>query len=65
MNNERLIDIETTLAHQQRMIDELNEVIIEQGKEITALKKKTKLLKESMNQQLVKNLEDETPPPHY
>ena len=46
---DKLIDIEITLAHQQKMIDELNEVIIEQGKEIESLKVKARILKESMN----------------
>lgn len=62
---DRLIEIEMTLTHQQQMIDELNEVVIEQAKEINALKIKAKLLKESMNQQMIKKEEDETPPPHY
>jgi SlyX protein len=61
----RLTEIEMTLAHQQKMIDELNEVIIDQAKEISALQNKTRILKESMNQEFMKKDEDETPPPHY
>lgn len=61
----KIIDIEITLAHQQKMIDELNDVVIEQGKEIESLKVKARVLKETMSQQLMKNEEDETPPPHY
>ena len=61
----RLMDIEMTLAHQQKMLDELNEVVISQAKEIEALKVKAKVLKESMNQEFMKKDEDETPPPHY
>ena len=62
---DRLTDIEITIAHQQKMIDELNDVIISQGKEIDALKHKAMLLKESMNQEFMKKEEEETPPPHY
>jgi SlyX protein len=61
----RLTEIEMTLAHQQKMIDELNDVIIEQSKEIAALQNKTRVLKESMDQSIMKKEEDETPPPHY
>lgn len=62
---DRIIDLEIKFTHQEKIIDELNEVIIEQGKEIIELKKKIKLLKDSFDQQLVKNEEEEVPPPHY
>lgn len=62
---ERIKEIEMQIAHQQRMIDELNEVVFEQSKEIEALKRNAKILKESISQQLVKDFAEETPPPHY
>lgn len=61
----RLIEIETALANQEKMLDDLNEVIIKQGKIIDNLTKQTKLIKESLPQDLVKPLSEETPPPHY
>ncbi len=36
---DKIIDIETTLAHHEQKIDELNEVITDQWKEIDALKR--------------------------
>ena len=37
MNNDRFTDIETRLAYQEKMIRELNDVIIEQQQEIDTL----------------------------
>ncbi len=65
MVEDRFIELETKLAHQEKMLDELNEVIIAQGKEIDALKDKTRIMKESMNQEPIKDSAEETPPPHY
>ena len=62
---ERLTDIETVLAYQQKMIDDLIEVIIYQGKKIDALDKENKLLINMMKEDGVKPLSEETPPPHY
>ncbi|HCU59257.1 MAG TPA: slyX family protein [Alphaproteobacteria bacterium] len=63
--DERLINIELMLTEQQRMLDDLNEVIINQGKEIDALKKENALLKTLLERETVKPLSEETPPPHY
>ena len=68
MNTEldnRLIEIETALANQEKVIEELNEVIIKQGKIIDLLVKQLKYIKETLPQDLVKPLSEETPPPHY
>lgn len=62
---ERLIEIEMALANQEKMLDDLNDVVISQGKIIDNLVKQTKLIKDSLPQDLVKPLEEETPPPHY
>ena len=62
---ERLINIESALANQEKIIDDLNEVIIKQGKIIDGLVKQTMLIKNSLPQDLVKPLEEESPPPHY
>ncbi len=61
----RLIDIEMMLTEQQRMLDDLNDVIIKQGKEIDVLKKENALLKTLIERETVKPLSEETPPPHY
>ena len=68
MNDEvenRLIEIETALANQEKFIDDLNEVIIKQGKIIDALIQQMKIIKETMPQDFIKPLSEETPPPHY
>ena len=61
----RLIDIETALAQEQKMLDDLNDVIIEQGKTIDKLVKETAYLLSQMKDDAVKPLSEETPPPHY
>ena len=63
--DERLVDIEMLLTEQQRMLDDLNDVIIRQGKEIDALKKENALLKTMIERETVKPISEETPPPHY
>ena len=61
----RLIDIETALAQEQKMLDDLNDVIIEQGKTIDKLVKETAYLLSLIKDDAVKPLSEETPPPHY
>jgi len=63
--DERLINIELALTEQQRMLDDLNDVIINQAKEIELLKKENALLKTLIERETVKPLSEETPPPHY
>lgn len=63
--NNRLIEIETVLAEQQKALDDLSDVVICQGKLIDQLKIQTQLLKSMINQDVVKPLNEETPPPHY
>ncbi len=62
---ERLIDIETAITNQQRVLDDLNEVVIKQGKMIDLLSKENKILINMMKDDGVKPLSEETPPPHY
>ncbi|MBO4285295.1 MAG: SlyX family protein [Alphaproteobacteria bacterium] len=62
---ERLTDIELAITEQQRMLDDLSEVIIFQGKQIDALKKENAILKNLIERETVKPISEETPPPHY
>ena len=64
-NDNRLIDIETTLANHEKTIDELSTVVFEQGKKIDQLLKLNKYLVDLINKDTVKPLSEETPPPHY
>ncbi len=63
--DERFMNIEMMLTEQQRMLDDLNDVIIKQGKEIDVLKKENALLKTLIERETVKPISEETPPPHY
>ncbi|MBR5482963.1 MAG: SlyX family protein [Alphaproteobacteria bacterium] len=62
---QRFIDIEINLANQEKMLDELNSVVIEQGKLIDILRKQNKILFEALKEDTVKPLSEETRPPHY
>ena len=62
---ERLIDIEMALAVLQKNFDELNSVVIEQAKQIAHLQKLNRYILDNMEKDVVKPLEEETPPPHY
>ncbi|MBR5154259.1 MAG: SlyX family protein [Alphaproteobacteria bacterium] len=64
---ERFIDIEMALSNLERIVEDLNEVIIKQGKDIAFLQKQNRYLTEAIRNtsNLVKPLEEETPPPHY
>ena len=64
---ERLIDIETAIATQEKMLDELNQVIIEQGRLIDRLQKQNIYLAHMLKNggETVRPLSEETPPPHY
>lgn len=62
---ERLIAIESALSIAEKVIDELNQVVIDQGKKIDFLVKQNQYLLNSLNEEAVKPLSEETPPPHY
>lgn len=62
---QRLIDIEAAIATQEKMIDDLNLVVIEQGKTIDKLVKQNRMLVDALRESTVKPLSEETPPPHY
>ncbi len=64
-DEERLIKIETVLSEHERLIEELNEVIISQGKMIDHLVKQNQYLTDLLKEDAVKPLSEETPPPHY
>ncbi len=61
----RLMTIEMTLAHQQKALDELSEMVIKQGKMLDYLTKQNAMLQTALEQDVVKPLSEETPPPHY
>ena len=66
-NEQRFMDIEMALSNLERMMDDLNDVIIRQGRDIAFLQKQNRFLTEALRnaQTAVKPEEEETPPPHY
>ncbi len=66
-SKERFMDIEMALSNLERMVDDLNEVIIRQGRDIAFLQKQIHFLTEALRntQSVVKPEKEETPPPHY
>ena len=65
--DDRFVDIEMAISNRERMVEDLNEVIIRQGKDIAFLQKQNHYLTEALRnaQSTVKPEEEETPPPHY
>ena len=62
---QRLIDIETAIANQDRIIDDLNQVVITQGKQIDHLLRQNQYLLTVLENDTVKPQGEEVPPPHY
>ncbi len=63
--DERLMNIEIALTTQERIIEDLNQIVITQGKQIDLLQKQNKILLERLENETVKPQSEETPPPHY
>jgi len=66
--NERIIELETKSSYQEHLIQELNEVVISQQKQIDALEasiqRMSDYIKNSQGSQLARP-DEEVPPPHY
>jgi SlyX protein len=67
-SEERFLALETRSAHQERMLGELNEVVIEQQRRIERLEAELQRTREqllSVAASPVKDASEESPPPHY
>ena len=64
---DRFVDIEMAISNLERVVEDLNEVIIKQGKDIAFLQKQNHFLTEAIRNasNFVKPIEEEVPPPHY
>lgn len=65
---ERIVDLEIRLTHQEAALQALNDVIVRQQKEIDHLLAGIESLKQQVRAQAVFPVaapSDETPPPHY
>ncbi len=66
--DDRLTELEIQVTHQQRQVDELNELVYRQQQIIAGLSAQLGQIKEQLQMvlpSLVKEPEEETPPPHY
>jgi SlyX protein len=66
--NDDIVDLQTRLAFQDGLLDELNEVVTNQQKQIDRLEMLIAGLKaqiESLHQTQMMRQGDEPPPPHY
>lgn len=65
-HSERIEKLETHVAHLERQIDELNEVIVQQSQELDRLKKVVGRVSQSLeNAELERIKSVNTKPPHY
>lgn len=65
---ERIDELELRYMHQEKTIQELNEIVCQQGLSIELLKREIALLKEQsllMNPSVTRDPDQEEPPPHY
>jgi SlyX protein len=68
MSDERLVDIETKLAHQDHLMTELNDVITNQQERIMKLEELCASLVDrvrSIGESMPDSASSEGPPPHY
>jgi len=62
----RIIELEKRVAFQDQTIEELNQAVLDLQKTIENTTKEVNVLKmQNSNEELVRKLEDEEPPPHY
>lgn len=62
---DRLTNLEIYLANQDKMLEELNAEVLHQSKVIETLTRQIKIIKDSINSDIVKPQSEETRPPHY
>ena len=60
----RFIELETQVAYQEKLLSELNEVLLSRGREIDALLKRVDSL-EGLAQDHSEETPGNEPPPHY
>lgn len=68
MSEDRLVQIETRLAHQEHLLDDLNDVITEQQQTIMRLEERYEILVSrlrSISEALPADAEQDERPPHY
>ena len=64
----RIIELETKISYQDHLIQELNDVVIQQQKQLDAMEKELKRIREHLKQAQSSGIarpDEESPPPHY
>ena len=62
---ERMVEIESKIAHQEHAHEQLNEVVYDQQKQIEALRKQLVQLKQRLEDRDNQEPIEDAPPPHY
>ena len=62
---DRIEALEIRIAHQDDMIETLNETVTAQWRKIDALERELKMLREEVRNAFPARSEPEPPPPHY
>jgi len=66
LEEKRLVEIESALAHMEKLTESLNETVIEQDKTIRRLSQQVEQLSEHLADTDMKSIKDNvTKPPHY
>ena len=63
--DKRLVDVEINITYLQKLLNELSDMVVKQGKVIEHLERQNMLLQSALETEIVKPLSEETPPPHY
>ncbi|MDD3518809.1 MAG: SlyX family protein [Chromatiales bacterium] len=67
-HEDRIVDLEIRIAHQERAIEELGDALLGQQRLIDALHHELEVLRERLRAIPLSNVarpDEETPPPHY
>lgn len=60
-----VVDLQIRLMEQTRQLEDLNQEVLRLSKLVERLEKQYFALRDAMQENLVKPLSEETPPPHY
>ena len=61
----QLHDLEVRIAHQERMIADLNEIVTQQWNKLELLERQLRQVREEMRNAAPQREGEEPPPPHY
>jgi SlyX protein len=63
---EQIIDLQIKISHQEQLLEDLNQALIFQQKQIDKLEKQLRSLTDSQKaNSSIKSQSEEVPPPHY